>query len=109
MQEVDKQTRQVVAKEIVEVLLFVKKMMDGFYEVQSAGEMECAGLNSTLCLPVSAVSLTGSIRKCLVVGAVGAVVAAEVVSMSPSYIYDTEINCDGCSGLPVFLPLWASY
>ena len=93
MQEVDKQTRQVVAKEIVEVLLFVKKMMDGFYEVQSAGEMECAGLNSTLCLPVSAVSLTGSIRKCLVVGAV---VAAEVVSMSASYIYDTEINCDGC-------------
>ena len=90
----------------MEVLLFVKKMMDGFYEVQSAGEMECAGLNSTLCLPVSAVSLTGSIRKCLVVGAV---VAAEVVSMSPSYIYDTEINCDGCSGLPVFLPLWASY
>lgn len=99
MQEVDKQTRRVVAKEIVEVLLFVKKMMDGFYEVQSAGEMECAGLNSTLCLPVSAVSLTGSIRKCLVVGAVGAVgavVAAEVVSMSASYIYDTEINCDGC-------------
>lgn len=91
MQVVDKQTRQVVAKEIVEVRLFVKKMTHGFYETQSAGEMKCARLISTMCLPVSAVSLTDSIRKCVEVGVVVAIAAEEVVGISASTAFTTKI------------------
>ena len=61
------QTKQVVATETAVVHSSVKREGNGCCVGLSAGEIQSARPTITLCLHVSAVSLTGSIRKCLAV------------------------------------------
>jgi len=83
VQEVELQVKLAVAEETVEVHSFARKMKNGCCVEPSAGEVECAKPITIPSLLVSAVSLTGSIRKCLV--AVVVVMAVEVVVVSLLY------------------------